>query len=363
MTEEFLYPAIHASGIREHQRCRRKWWLGDRHWGLGYRPRPSNAAAAIGTLVHDALSEHYGKGVDWVWATERAVNNWIQHAKDVGAWDSVDDAWWDETTSLARLVIDGYAIHYEMADHYLDDYKIVFVETERKFSFKVGDYTIEGIWDGIVRLGKSNQLWVFETKTTNNLARIVDGIQWDYQPQLYVAAAEKIYGEPVGGVIYNIIKRTDPFSVKTLQNGMPSTAKVERESTTVAVYQALVERGLERLPEHKQLAEEAKYMLLIEEMKQWPSPLYIRHAVTYNRDQINNVLRYVELEGHAMVGTTSLGAAVQPSFDRYTCGGCAYRWACQAMNDGNDYREILDATMVKEQEDLYGTEAHSPDDE
>lgn len=362
---EFAYPPIHVSGTREHQRCKRKWILGDRHWGYGYRPMPSNSSAAVGTLCHDGMKFYYGDHYAWPEAFAQACEKWIAHSKDVGAWDGVDDEWLRDTFFLSGRMLEGYGAHYAQAVGYLDDINLTFLETERKWSMQLGDlFTVEGIWDGIVRHNQSGQLWVFETKTTNNINRMVDGIQWDYQPKVYVAAAEQIYGEPIGGVIYNIVKRTDPFSVKILKNGMPSTAKAERESTTPSVYRGLVSAGLALIDNPSdRYAMRDKYEPLIAEMLEWPNPLYVRHAVTFSPTEINNVLRYMELEGNSMISTWGLGAKVQPSYDRYTCGGCTYRWVCQGIDAGHDWQEILDATMIRETEDFYGSEAYSPEDE
>lgn len=362
VTEGFYYPPVHVSGAGEHQRCRRKWLFSDRHWGFGYRPIPTNSPAAVGTLFHDTLSLRYGAGLDWMVAFTGAVKMWVEHAEKIGTFDLIDEEWWSETQALARSMVLGYAEHYDQHAGHFGDSNLEFLETERKFSLRVGDYQVEGIWDGIVLHKPTGMLWVFETKTTNNIPRMTDGIQWDYQPKVYVAAAEQIYGRRIGGVIYNIVKRADPYSVKMLKNGLPSTAKAERESVSPSLYRNLLMACIDELGVDPDPILD-KYNPLIAEMEAQPNPLYVRHPITFSSNDINRVLRYVELEANAMVGTKSLGLGVQPSYNRYTCGGCAYRWACQALDGDADWRGLLDATMRVNTEDVYGDEAISPDDD
>jgi hypothetical protein len=68
------------------------------------------------------------------------------------------------------------------------------------------DWHIAGKRDGVIRRG--GKLWVLEHKTTRKIdATYIEKLWMDWQIVFYVMATEREYGEPVAGVVYNIIEK------------------------------------------------------------------------------------------------------------------------------------------------------------
>lgn len=76
------------------------------------------------------------------------------------------------------------------------------------------DVALNGFIDGVFRSksGKKKMPWVFETKTKGRVDENVLSAKLsaalDLQTVIYCYAASHIYGEPVGGVMYDVAKRT-----------------------------------------------------------------------------------------------------------------------------------------------------------
>lgn len=69
---------------------------------------------------------------------------------------------------------------------------------------------LRGKIDGVYRdLNDGNRLWIFETKTKSDIDQegIHRTLRQDLQTMLYANAVEAMLGEPVAGVLYNVIRR------------------------------------------------------------------------------------------------------------------------------------------------------------
>lgn len=68
---------------------------------------------------------------------------------------------------------------------------------------------MNGRFDGILRLGRQQRLYLMENKTKSQIDS--DGLTaylpFDLQTMIYCFALEKEYKEPVAGIIYNVVKR------------------------------------------------------------------------------------------------------------------------------------------------------------
>jgi hypothetical protein len=113
-----------------------------------------------------------------------------------------------KTTLLAKAMICGYANHYPS-----ETFAVEAVEEE--FATKIRNpetqaesrsFTLAGKVDGLVR--RDGALWLLEHKTAASIdGAYIDKLWMDFQTTLYANAVETVRGEPVAGVIYNVIAK------------------------------------------------------------------------------------------------------------------------------------------------------------
>lgn len=120
----------------------------------------------------------------------------------------------DRTSYLqARGMFDAYYERYRFVD--VSEWETV--ATEWQFTTpiyhprtgrKLTDYCLTGYIDRIVRNIADGKLYVWEYKTKQSIdAGYIASLWTQRQTALYTLAVEKEFGEPVGGVIYDLVQR------------------------------------------------------------------------------------------------------------------------------------------------------------
>ena len=172
-------------------------------------PVASDAQALrFGALIHNALEAWHGcKGS----LVDAGINMQITIEKECSGHQFNPDlhAQWH----LAHAMMDGYSARY--ADEDRENFSVV--SLERQFVGPIINpetgarsltFQLAGKVDGVVRDKDTGHLWLLEHKT----AALIDGAYleklWtDMQIHLYAMYMEKELGEPIAGVVYNILTK------------------------------------------------------------------------------------------------------------------------------------------------------------
>lgn len=181
-----------TSRLRAHARCARYHHL-RYDLGLADAPGPS---AAFGTAGHMALEP---------WYRMRAAD--LPGAALAEALEAVEASGLDPyDRAKLRVLIQGYDARW--GDE-MDSYDVLGVEEE--FRYELDGRQIGGKVDARVRRRADGAVFVVEHKFTGSA--IGDGESYwdrlaiDTQVSIYIDGAEQIAGEPIAGVIYDVIGR------------------------------------------------------------------------------------------------------------------------------------------------------------
>jgi len=185
-----------TSRVKSHARCPRLHHL---QYDLGIQTE-SSAAAAFGTAGHAALEVWY-----------RALADGDHQAAIVDAIATVDTSQLDAfERARLRVLVRGYDARWlsEFVDEN-DNYLFDILGVESQFRYDLGGYVIGGKLDVLVRRRSDGAVFVIEHKFTGSA--IGDGeAYWerlaiDTQCSIYLDGASVLTGEPVAGVIYDVI--------------------------------------------------------------------------------------------------------------------------------------------------------------
>lgn len=165
------------SAKAKFQSCRR---AAKYRYEMGLVPQQEPAELRFGSLVHTGLEAHF-KGIDPVAVLD------MQSAEDA-------------ERIQAQAILAGYRAKYA-------DEKFQVVSIEAGFEMPLSsEWDAGGKWDGLVRY--QGRLWVLEHKTAARIdAAYLSRLWVDFQIAWYAAAAMHVHGEPVAGVIYDIIEK------------------------------------------------------------------------------------------------------------------------------------------------------------
>ena len=178
-----------TSRVKAHARCPRLHHL---QYDLGIQTE-SSAAAAFGTAGHTALEAWYGALADGRDALDDALST-----IETSPLDAFDRA-------KLRVLVRGYDARW--SDEIAENYEILGVEIQ--FRYDLGGHVIGGKLDVLVRCLADRAIFVIEHKFTGSA--IGDGeAYWerlaiDTQCSIYLDGASVLTGEPVAGVIYDVI--------------------------------------------------------------------------------------------------------------------------------------------------------------
>lgn len=340
---------IHASNITTYQRCKRKWFYTDRNSGLGYVPRTENEAMTIGTWFHDAMYYHYTNGWPFSDGLEAArlatTKEWARRGQAIHVdWLQQNLIEW---TKLTQAMLDGYETWaWAHRNSRYGDGNLNFLATEQEFIVDVTpDITYVGKWDGLAR-HEDGGLWVFETKTSNNIEQLAAGVEFDWQNKLYIWAAEAALNEPVMGIIYNFVKRTDPTAIPLLKNGLPTKNHVLLKDTTAEIYMTtLLKQTNGEVPKG--------YHEVFEWLRYKPQEIFARHPVRIPRSHLKRSEEQLISLGNEMITSQEQADEVVPSYNRYDCARyCPFAQVCLAHDDEADWEGALADSFYRQTKEV-----------
>lgn len=108
------------------------------------------------------------------------------------------------TAAMASPLVEQYIEQWSEEDAQYD-----WVALEKLFDVNFQGFRLRGKIDGIFRR-PDGKLWIFETKTKGQISPedIGRALKFDFQSLFYVTAVEIMMGEPVVGVKYNVLRRS-----------------------------------------------------------------------------------------------------------------------------------------------------------
>lgn len=336
---------LHVSGLNSFQNCERSWFY---EYILGYKNPTDNDAITVGNWGHYCL-RLVAQGQQYMEAIAAT------HARQ---WE-LDPTYFDDPQKEAlwemfeNLMYAHEAWQRDSGNLYTDG-NLEYVSLEKEFNLEQGRYKFGGQWDGLARHKQLNGLFLIERKFTRDPNNLEKGINWDYQPRFYAWAVEQLLGEPVVGVIYEIVRRCDPTKVKLLTSknkaGLPSKAKTELDGTTLEVYTSILKEAcaLNGYDEEQVFAD---YQEQLDYIKLNDNPIFRRILMCLPENWKANAAKTMYFRAAQMEAAQAMGEDLPAKLNRYECHWrCPFKWVCAAQDDGADWRELLDATFTKDKE-------------
>ena len=330
---------LNVSGLTTWQECERLYSYSYLH---GYRSQYDNDPITFGNWTHYAL-RLVAMGSTYADALAKTLKRQIE--MEVKSGEAARPELWVMFVNL----MSAHELWQQKSDNLYTDSKLEYLNVEETFSFEFGGYKFKGTWDGIAKHKHLGGLYLVERKTTANPNDLEKGINYDFQPRVYAWAAEQVYQEPVVGVIYEIIRRTDPTTTKILKNGWPSKARNELDGTTLEVYSNLLFDTADKLG--------YTYETVLIDYAEQLAYLKLNHNPVFRRVLVPMPTRYKEMAAKTllfraaqMAAAQGMGEDLPPKLNRYSCPKCPFKYACLAQDDGADYISLLDATFVKGKE-------------
>lgn len=200
--------AVHASQVASYRTCPRMYYY---QYVLGLVPKAESPKLFIGRGVHEGLAAYYACGFDRgkalaaydAWANEalKELENAAELAEEVKFGFSLVEAYCD----FAAANDDFVPVTFDGVPAIEQPFSVPVWDPDMN---PVPDLTHEGRFDGVVR-DRHGRLWLLEHKTASSFPREVV-LRLDEQAGLYLLAATQLFREPPVGVIYNVIRKTNP---------------------------------------------------------------------------------------------------------------------------------------------------------
>lgn len=194
---------------------------------------PSGIGQVRGTIGHSALGFWYSNRSNYP-SFEELDEATMRHASDLltveetNRQQSLEKEW-----ELLSVILPRYFDWARANDNFSEILGI-----EQKFEIQIGDFTVLGFIDGVVKI--NNSIWLLEHKFNKQVS--TNHIDLDPQMSIYLLAAYKS-GIEARGILYNVIR--------VAEGGIAQTSPVERRQ----VYRNLEGLGVVEHEIEQQLSE------------------------------------------------------------------------------------------------------------
>lgn len=334
--------SIHISDIRTFRSCRRKWqWSSPLHRNL--ESTVPYAPFFTGRAIHHALEMYYTTGelpID-------AVQKFIISERD--EWEKLGDLWAQEEVIFGEQVnlIEGLLGHYtlwvQQDQKKYSDRNLEFIALEQEFDvpFPVPPGCVDpqlrlgGRFDGIVRHRETGEYWIWETKTTRSIQELVKSLDNDEQCGTYMYAASQMFGHPIVGVLYNIMRKKVPTEPAMLASGLFSQNK--SIDTTAFHYVQCIRDEYPNVSDEFILESYSNFLaqLLPNEQK-----FFVRWPVYRSKYMIDMLMEGLY---HTAIEMVDPDTKLYPAPSWLGCNFCPFKGPCLAMNAGIDQEVLLEA--------------------
>ena len=193
------------SFLSEFLNCREQARLS---YVVGYREKGMIEAFEFGNCIHNCV-EAWGNNKGKPFNHNLVLNKYRdQRRKELTSHETNE---LHRIVETARIVWPAYIQYHtdKRGMETLDDCEYVALEDDFKLPHTLSDGSsviIRGRIDGVLRY--KGKLWLMENKTKSVVDdRIADYLPHDMQTMMYCHAVQLKYGEPVVGILYNVIRR------------------------------------------------------------------------------------------------------------------------------------------------------------
>lgn len=244
------YP-IHWSDIQTFNQCRRKWSYAS-HLRMGLQSTRLYAPFFAGSAVHYAVEMLRSQGLSYSDGLEEfRVKQTAKMLKGGGELFESEEELMDEQLFLANQMLAHWRKWCRSYTGPFNDREVEFISHEKVFRVPLLGFDgkpvmaadglpiwLEGRIDGLLRHIPTGEVWLYELKTARSIDERVRLLDNDGQASMYCIGAEQVWGEPVAGVVYEIMRKSAPREPDVLQNGMLS--KNVRIDTSFEMYVAAI---------------------------------------------------------------------------------------------------------------------------
>lgn len=237
---------IHISDVLAFKSCRRRW---DYSSMLRRNLTPIGIYAPFftGRIIHAALDLLYRYGINPIGEIPGLIDEEINELRDkyptIYAANQLTIA---EQATLCIYIIEHYIQWQASYRGRFADTNLDFLNVEQSFNvpmrtnrgFLARGLRLAGRFDGVVRDKQTDELYLWEIKTTKSIPQRIRQLEFEEQAEAYCIAAQELLRQPIAGVIYTLIRKAVPQTPLVLKNGMLSQNK--QIDTTFAHYLAAI---------------------------------------------------------------------------------------------------------------------------
>lgn len=324
---------VSVTELIQFRDCRRAWYLSKIQ---ALEPRIPQSAFWFGTGMHKALEAYYKATDDPVETALKAYAKWyVQSEPELS--DGYGMLWQDaqaeyiEMFTLGQEIISNYA-EYDAETEGLGTPIMIEKRAEIEIRPPHSDpFLLTGKMDLLTQ--KANGVSVVDHKTAKRRMPMSEFRDIDDQGTGYAYMCWRTTGEVPVDVVFNTLVKDVPKEVDINKDGSPSKRK--DQSTTHAKYLAVLEeRGLSTYG----------YLEILDALRArgW-SNWFSREWTQRNMTQIINYeLRLYHIV-RDMRDVMKNPDRAYPSPSQIRCPYCPYLAVCHAMEDGSDYKSLIEA--------------------
>lgn len=338
---------IRTSDRISFKNCRRRWgWSSHLRHNLG--PIQKASPLWFGTGIHFALEDFHG--FNRFGHPKAAFLEYVRATKEHKPEELPDD--WQELQTLGEGMMDYYVIWLQQRTNSL--HKTFWYNNEPQvevnFRFKIPFDASKWGYDEVVYSGTidritedpeygPDRLWLWDYKT----ALQIQTMHYATDPQIsvYMWAAPYIYGKDIAGFIYQQHRKSLPNPGRVLANGGISVD--QNQLTTRFMYkQTLIETygSVEAAPSKNV---EFLNKLAQEETEEYDKFVRIDRI---HRNQFSAMAEGAKIMME-MEDMLNPDLPLYPNPTRECPTFCPFYAPCIAMDDGSDWKHILDMTMTQ----------------
>lgn len=194
---------ISRSSHETSSRCKRKGYYNYLYRGKGLQEASTPIPLAIGLATHKGVETLLGPEPDL--AIDAALIELQSAAPEL---DRMDPRWfqWEEAQALVEGMLRAW--NRVRLPALLEEYEVITLEQETPMLL-APFLTLQARADAVVRSRDDGRVYVFNWKTTNAKANWQQKWEKDIQAITEALATEQAIGEPVAGVIFEGLYKTD----------------------------------------------------------------------------------------------------------------------------------------------------------
>lgn len=331
---------------------------------MGKEPKVPYAPFFTGRAVHWSFEEYYERGGEQHPSDlfEYWLKDELEKMKEMtGSLWPAEEEKIQEQVDLIVGMLDHYVVWQKHGHGMNDDESLEWIATELEFKIPIAYWCHEcrdfigtpwtgeplphihslvavyfaGRFDGVVRRLSDNTIWLFETKTTRSIKELIRGLVFDEQAGLYCWGAQQILGEPITGVIYNLLRKKVPTIPRQLQDGGLSQNK--SIDTTLEVYWETIKNTF---PNADQDSLKKTYWEMLQHLEQKGNTFFARYEVRRSQSEMDTLVHYLLATAKEMIEPSTIMYPSPASWG--ACNWCHFRAPCLVMNMGGDINIILD---------------------